>query len=79
MHLKSSCALFLLAFVACQAIPSPKIIDKKSISDTEAKVTKDSLTLEDAGTDKDRAKKSATTFCVEVRSEKDEQVSCKIQ
>ncbi|EZA48099.1 hypothetical protein X777_14208 [Ooceraea biroi] len=41
----------------------------------ETELTKDSLTLEDAGADKDRSKKSATTFCVEVRSEKEEQVS----
>lgn len=73
MHLKSCCALLLLAFVACQAAPSPKIIDKRPISETE-EITKDNLALEDIGADKDRAKKSATTFCVEVRSDKDEQV-----
>ncbi|XP_011348790.1 SH3 domain-containing protein C23A1.17 isoform X2 [Ooceraea biroi] len=65
MHLKNYSALLLLAFVACQAAPSPKIIDKKSISGAETELTKDSLTLEDAGADKDRSKKSATTFCVE--------------
>lgn len=76
MHSKSCCALFLLALVACQAAPSSKIIEKKSISETETKLAEENLQPEDTGADKDRAKKS-TTFCVELRSGKEEVVPCK--
>ncbi|KAL6266216.1 hypothetical protein P5V15_003076 [Pogonomyrmex californicus] len=74
MYLKSCCALFLLAIVACQAAPSAKI--EKSISETD-KFTKNEINLEETGAEKDRAKKS-TTFCVEVRANgKQEQVPCR--
>lgn len=76
MHLKSCCALFLLALVACQAAPSPKEVIEKSISEAET-FTKNGIQLEEIGTEKERAKKSATTFCVEVRSGKPEQVPCR--
>ncbi|XP_050447398.1 uncharacterized protein LOC126849518 isoform X2 [Cataglyphis hispanica] len=75
MYSKSFYALFLLALVACQAAPSPKIIEK-STSETATKLTKEDIKPEDTGADKDRAKKS-TTFCVEVRSGKEEMVPCK--
>ncbi|XP_070170197.1 uncharacterized protein [Polyergus mexicanus] len=74
MYSKSCCALFLLALVACQAAPSPKIIEKST--ETASKLVKEDIKLEDTGADKDRAKKS-TTFCVEVRSGKEELVPCK--
>lgn len=74
MHLKSCCALFLLALVACEAAPSAKI--EKSINGAETTLTGTNIPLEDAGSEKDRAKKSATTFCVEVRSGKEQQVPC---
>jgi len=77
MHLSSCCALFLLALVACQAAPSPKGAIEKSISEAET-FAKNDIQLEDTGAEnKDRAKKSATTFCVEVRSGKPEQVPCR--
>lgn len=75
MHLKSCYALFLLALVACQAAPSAKL--EKSINGAETTFTGTNIPLEDAGTEKDRAKKEATTFCVEVRSGKPEQVPCR--
>lgn len=75
MYSKSFYALFLLALVACQAAPSPKIIEK-STSETATKLVKEDIKPEDTGADKDRAKKS-TTFCVEVRSGKEEMVPCK--
>lgn len=75
MYSKSCYALFLLALVACQAAPSPKIIEK-STSETATKLAKENIKPEDTGADKDRAKKS-TTFCVEVRSGKEEMVPCK--
>ncbi|XP_029158711.1 adhesive plaque matrix protein-like [Nylanderia fulva] len=78
MHSKTCCALFLLALVACQAAPSSKIIEKKSISETETKLAEETLNPEDTGADKDRAKKS-TTFCVELRSGKEEVVPCRNQ
>ncbi|KMQ96263.1 cytoplasmic phosphatidylinositol transfer protein 1 [Lasius niger] len=76
MHSKTCCALLLLVLVACQAAPSSKIIEKKPSSETETKLTEENLKPEDAGVDKDRAKKS-TTFCVEVHSGKKEVVPCK--
>jgi hypothetical protein len=76
MNLNNCCALFLLALVACQAAPSSKMMDK-SISESETTFTKNDIQLEDVGAEKDRTKKSATTFCVEVRSGKPEQVPCK--
>jgi len=75
MHSKSCYALFLLALVACQAAPSHKIIEKSN-NETEAKLAKEDLKLENTGADKDRAKKS-TTFCVQVHSGKEEIVPCK--
>lgn len=75
MHSKTCCALLLLVLVACQAAPSSKI-EKKPSSETETKLTEENLKPEDAGVDKDRAKKS-TTFCVEVHSGKKEVVPCK--
>lgn len=78
MHLNSCCALFLLALVACQAAPSPKGAIEKSVSEAET-FAKNDIQLEDTGAEKDRAKKSATTFCVEVRSGKPEQVPCRPQ
>ncbi|KAL6442415.1 hypothetical protein ACFW04_002567 [Cataglyphis niger] len=75
MYSKSFYALFLLALVACQAAPSPKIIEKLT-SETATKLAKEDIKPEDTGADKDRAKKS-TTFCVEVRSGKEEMVPCK--
>lgn len=75
MHSKSCYALFLLALVACQAAPSHKIIEKSN-NETEAKLGKEDLKLENTGADKDRAKKS-TTFCVQVHSGKEEIVPCK--
>lgn len=74
MHSKNCCVLFLLVLVACQAAPSHKITEK-SIKETEAKLAKEDLNLEDTGADKDRAKKS-TTFCVQVHSGKEEIVPC---
>ncbi|XP_011875450.1 PREDICTED: pollen-specific leucine-rich repeat extensin-like protein 3 isoform X2 [Vollenhovia emeryi] len=71
MHLYSCCALLLLALVACQAAPSSNLIEENSIHEAT-----NSIQLEDAGAEKDRAKKS-TTFCVEVRSGKQEQVPCR--
>ncbi|XP_011137628.1 proline-rich extensin-like protein EPR1 isoform X3 [Harpegnathos saltator] len=77
MHLKSCCMLFLLALVACQAAPSTsKNIVKKSISEKTSKIEKDDMKMEDPGMDKDRTKKSATTFCVEVRDGTEQQVPC---
>ncbi|XP_018393544.1 PREDICTED: uncharacterized protein LOC108772508 [Cyphomyrmex costatus] len=76
MYLKSCCALFLLALVACQAAPSSQAIEK-SINEAETMLTKSNIELEGTGAEKDRAKKSATTFCVEVRSGKTEKVPCK--
>ncbi|XP_071557490.1 uncharacterized protein [Temnothorax nylanderi] len=74
MHLYSVCALFLLALVACQAAPSPKVIEK-SINEAETTFDKNAI-LEETGADKGRAKK-ATTFCVEVRSGKAVEVPCR--
>ncbi|XP_011697463.1 PREDICTED: uncharacterized protein LOC105455668 [Wasmannia auropunctata] len=73
MYLKSCCALFLLALVACQAAP---LIEKKSISeaDTFAKANTNQM---DTGIEKARAKKSITTFCMEVHEGKPEKVPCK--
>ncbi|KYN01169.1 hypothetical protein ALC62_08011 [Cyphomyrmex costatus] len=76
MYLKSCCALFLLALVACQAAPSSQATEK-SINEAETMLTKSNIELEGTGAEKDRAKKSATTFCVEVRSGKTEKVPCK--
>ncbi|XP_071627653.1 uncharacterized protein [Temnothorax longispinosus] len=77
MHLYSVCALFLLALVACQAAPSPKVIEK-SINEAETTFDKNAI-LEETSADKGRAKKSATTFCVAVNSGKPEQVPCRGQ
>ncbi|KYN16742.1 hypothetical protein ALC57_10939 [Trachymyrmex cornetzi] len=74
MYLKSCCALFLLALVACQAAPSSQAIEK-SINEAET-FAKTNIELEGTGAEKDRAKKSATTFCVEVRSGKAEKIPC---
>ncbi|XP_018348048.1 PREDICTED: extensin-like [Trachymyrmex septentrionalis] len=74
MYLKSCCALFLLALVACQAAPSSQAIEK-SINEAET-FAKTNIELEGTGAEKDRAKKSAT-FCVEVHSGKPETVPCK--
>ncbi|XP_032686829.1 extensin-like [Odontomachus brunneus] len=72
MYLKNCCALLLLALVACQAAPSTfKNIEKKSISEKTNKIEKDNLKIEDPGLDKDRAKKSTTSFCVEIRDGKE--------
>ncbi|XP_020279098.1 vegetative cell wall protein gp1-like [Pseudomyrmex gracilis] len=69
MYLKSCCTLLLLALVACQAAPSPKII--------ETKTTNKELTIEETGEEKDRAKKSTTTFCVQINSDgKQEAIPC---
>lgn len=76
MHLNSCCVLFLLALVACQAAPSSKDVTEQSISEAET-FAKNDIQLENTGAEKDRAKKSATTFCVEVRSGKPEQVPCR--
>ncbi|KYN07426.1 Solute carrier family 25 member 36-A [Cyphomyrmex costatus] len=76
MYLKSCCALFLLALVACQAAPSFQATEKL-INEAETRLTKSNIELEGTGAEKDRAKKSATTFCVEVRSGKTEKVPCK--
>ncbi|KYN00779.1 hypothetical protein ALC62_08462 [Cyphomyrmex costatus] len=40
-------------------------------------LTKSNIELEGTGAEKDRAKKSATTFCIEVREGKTEKVPCK--
>lgn len=64
-----------MVLVACQAAPSHKITEKSN-NETEAKLAKEDLKLEDTGADKDRAKKS-TTFCVQVHSGKEEIVPCK--
>ncbi|XP_012057878.1 PREDICTED: BCL-6 corepressor-like protein 1 [Atta cephalotes] len=74
MYLKSCCALFLLALVACQAAPSSQAIEK-SINEAET-FANTNIELEGTGAEKDRAKKSATTFCVEVRSGKPEKIPC---
>lgn len=75
MHLKSCCALFLLALIACQAAPSPKL--EQTISEAETTFNQNGIQLEETGAEKERAKKSAATFCVELRAGKPEQVPCR--
>ena len=79
MHINACFALLLLAIALAQAGPAPKTIEKKSLAeDTKLETTKADLKIEEAGEDKDRAKKSATTFCVQIKpgSTQPTQVPC---
>ncbi|XP_070514670.1 uncharacterized protein [Cardiocondyla obscurior] len=71
--------LFLLVLVTCQAAPSPKLTKEQSISEPQSTFVTNGLQLESEDTDmeKGRAKKSTTTFCVQVRSGKPDQVPCR--
>ncbi|XP_076684647.1 uncharacterized protein LOC143377352 [Andrena cerasifolii] len=80
MHINVCFAILLLAIALAQAGPAPKTIEKKSLAeDTKLETKKADLKIEEAGEDKDRAKKSATTFCVQIKpgSNQQVQVPCK--
>lgn len=79
MHVNACFAILLLAIALAQAGPAPKTIEKKSLAeDTKLETKKADLKIEEAGEDKDRAKKSATTFCVQIKpgSTQPTQVPC---
>lgn len=68
MHINACFAVLLLAIALAQAGPAPKTIEKKSLAeDTKLETRKADLKIEEAGEEKDRAKKSATTFCVQIK------------
>ena len=80
MHINACFAILLLAIALAQAGPAPKTVEKKSLAeDTKLETRKADLKIEEAGEEKDRAKKSATTFCVQIKPGSTEaiQVPCK--
>ncbi|XP_043256256.1 uncharacterized protein LOC122399555 [Colletes gigas] len=79
MRLSACFAILVVAVALSQAGPVPKITEKKSlVEDVKQESTKTDLKIEENGEDKDRAKKSAGTFCVQINpgSTQPTQVSC---
>ncbi|XP_076631756.1 uncharacterized protein LOC143346935 [Colletes latitarsis] len=79
MHLSACFAILVVAVALSQAGPAPKITEKKSlVEDVKLEPKKTDLKIEEIGEDKDRTKKSAGTFCVQINpgSTQPTQVSC---
>ncbi|KZC11389.1 hypothetical protein WN55_02990 [Dufourea novaeangliae] len=73
-------SIFLLCAALAHAAPASKATEKKSLAeDTKFESKKEDLKIDETGEDKDRTKKSAATFCVEIQpgSSQPTQVSCK--
>ncbi|XP_014610788.1 PREDICTED: putative ankyrin repeat protein RF_0987 [Polistes canadensis] len=67
----------LLTVFLANALAGPikKISEKKSLVEN-TKLDKEAPKIDEIGTDKDRSKKSTTTFCVEIRPGSNEPVQC---
>ncbi|XP_076652858.1 uncharacterized protein LOC143359080 [Halictus rubicundus] len=79
MRLSVCFSIVVLAVALAKASPAAKAVEKKSlVEDAKLESKKEDLQIEDTGSDKDRAKKSAT-FCVEIKpgSVQPVQVPCK--
>lgn len=80
MKVSACFGVILLVIALCQAGPTPKAAEKKSLVDDVKLETKTAdLKIKETGEDKDRAKKSAASFCVQINSGSSQptQISCK--
>lgn len=79
MHLSMCFTVLLLGIALAQAVPTTKITEKKSVvEDAKLESKKTALNIEETGENKDRAKKSTESFCVQINpgSSQPTQVSC---